>query len=145
MSAIGSTPVVTIDSRGPRFAATITTLVLAVALVSSNHWFLVAQGIVFAIGAIRGPQFTPYGFVFKKFIKPTLGADAHPEDVRPPQFAQAVGLVFAVVGSIAALAGASTVFTVSVAFALGAAFLNAAFNFCLGCEMYLILVRLTNK
>ena len=138
-------PVVTIDSRGPRFSAAITTIVLAIALVTGNHWFLVAQGVVFAIGALRGPQFTPYGLIFKKFIKPTLGADAHPEDVRPPQFAQAVGLVFALVGTVAAFASAPTVFTVAVALALGAAFLNAAFNFCLGCEMYLILVRLTNK
>lgn len=138
-------PVVTIDSRGPRFSAAITTIVLAIALVTGNHWFLVAQGVVFAIGALRGPQFTPYGFIFKKFIKPGLGTDAHPEDVRPPQFAQAVGLVFALVGTVAAFASAPTVFTVAVAFALGAAFLNAAFNFCLGCEMYLILVRLTNK
>jgi hypothetical protein len=123
----------------------ITTAVLAVALVTANVWVLFAQALVFAIGALRGPQFTPYGLIFKNFIKPALGPDAHPEDVRPPQFAQAVGFICAAVGTIAGFAGLSTVFTVAVAFALGAAFLNAAFNFCLGCEMYLILVRLTHK
>jgi hypothetical protein len=39
---------------------------------------------------------------------------------------------------IALLLGADLVATIAVGGALGAAFLNAAFNFCLGCEMYLI-------
>ena len=134
-----------IDARGPRFSATLTTLVLAIALVTTNKWVLVAQGLVFAIGAVKGPQFTPYALIFKRFVKPFLGTDLHPEDVRPPQFAQTVGLIFALVGITAAFLGATTVFTVAVAFALFAAFLNAAFNFCMGCEMYLGFVRLTSK
>lgn len=134
-----------IDARGPRFGAAITTTILAIALVTNNEWVLVGQGLVFAIGALRGPQFTPYGFLFKNFVKPKLAQPGPTEDVRPPKFAQAVGFAFALVGSIAAFAGASTVFTVAVGFALGAAFLNAAFNYCLGCEMYLLLIRLTSK
>jgi hypothetical protein len=134
-----------IDARGPRFSASITTLVLALALVTQNKWVLVAQGLVFLIGATRGPQFTPYGLLFKKFIKPRLKKEAPTEDVRPPKFAQAVGFGFALVGAIAAFSGATTVFTVAVGFALAAAFLNAAFNYCLGCEMYLLIVRFKTK
>ena len=134
-----------IDARGPRFSASITTIILAIALVTQNKWVLVGQGIVFAIGAIRGPQFTPYGLIFKNFIKPQLAQPGPTEDVRPPKFAQSVGFAFALVGTIAAFAGASTLFTIAVGFALGAAFLNAAFNYCLGCEMYLLLIRLTTK
>lgn len=133
-----------IDARGPRFAATITATVLAIALVTQNVWVLAAQGLVFFIGAVRGPQFTPYGLIFKKFIKPRLKKEAPTEDVRPPKFAQAVGFIFALVGVLGAVAGSSAVFTVAVGFALAAAFLNAAFNFCLGCEMYLLIVRFTN-
>ena len=134
-----------IDARGPRFGAVITTTVLAIALITQNKWVLVAQGLVFLVGALRGPQFTPYGFLFKKFIKPRLAQPGPTEDVRPPKFAQSVGFVFALVGSVAAFAGADLIFTIATGFALGAAFLNAAFNYCLGCEMYLLLVRLTNK
>jgi len=134
-----------IDARGPRFSATITTLVLAVALVTENKWILLAQGVFFAIGALRGPQHTPYGLIFKNFIKPRLAQPGPTEDVRPPKFAQSVGLIFAIVGTIAAFTGADIVFTVAVGFALGAAFLNSAFNYCLGCEMYLLLVRLSTK
>ena len=134
-----------IDARGPRFSATITALVLATALVTQNKWVLVAQGLVFLIGATRGPQFTPYGLIFKNVIKPRLNKVAPTEDVRPPKFAQAVGFGFALVGSIGAFAGADIMFTVATGFALAAAFLNAAFNYCLGCEMYLLITRFTSK
>ena len=134
-----------IDARGPRFSATITALVLATALVTQNKWVLVAQGLVFLIGATRGPQFTPYGLIFKNLVKPRLNKVAPTEDVRPPKFAQAVGFGFALVGSIGAFAGVDVVFTVATGFALAAAFLNAAFNFCLGCEMYLLITRFTSK
>ncbi len=132
---------VSIDARGPRWSAVITTVVLAIALVTSNLWVIAFQAVVFAIGAIRGPQFTPYAFAFKKLIKPRLKSEPTFEDVRPPQFAQTVGLGFALVAVIASVTGAGGLFTVAVAFALAAAFLNAAFNFCLGCEMYLLILR----
>jgi len=134
-----------IDARGPRFGATITTIVLAIALVTQNKWVLVAQGLVFLIGAVKGPQFTPYGLIFKSVVKPRLKGVAPTEDVRPPKFAQAVGFVFALVAAIGALAGADLVFTIAVGMALAAAFLNAAFNYCLGCEMYLVLIRALRK
>ena len=130
-----------IDARGPRWSALITTIVLAIALVTSSVWVIAFQAVVFAIGALRGPQFTPYAFIFKNVIKPRLKSTVTFEDVRPPQFAQAVGLAFTLVAIIGSATGASGVFTVAVGFALAAAFLNAAFNFCLGCQMYLLILR----
>ena len=132
---------VSIDARGPRRSAVITTVVLAIALVTSSLLVIAFQAVVFAIGALRGPQFTPYALIFKKLIKPRLKSAATLEDVRPPQFAQTVGLGFALVAVIASVTGAGGLFTIAVAFALAAAFLNAAFNFCLGCEMYLLILR----
>jgi hypothetical protein len=134
-----------IDARGPRFSASITTIVLATALVTHNVWVLVAQGLVFLIGATFGPQFTPYGLLFKNFIKPRLKKIAPTEDVRPPKFAQSVGLIFALVGIFGAVVDRGLIFAAATGFALAAAFLNAAFNYCLGCEMYLILVRTTTR
>jgi hypothetical protein len=134
-----------IDARGPRFGAVITTVVLATALATNNLWVIVAQAIVFAIGAFKGPQFTPYAFIYKSMVKPRLKGEVPTEDVRPPQFAQSVGLIFALVAIGGVLSGINVIFTVAVAFALGAAFLNAAFNFCLGCEIYLLLLRALSK
>jgi len=134
-----------IDARGPRFGAVITTVVLATALATNNVWVIVAQVLVFAIGAIKGPQFTPYAFIYKSFVKPRLKGEFEGEDVRPPQFAQTVGLLFALAAIGGVIFGVNAIFTVAVAFALGAAFLNAAFNFCLGCEIYLLLLRARSK
>ena len=134
-----------IDARGPRFGAVITTALLATALATNNLWVIVAQAGVFAIGAFKGPQFTPYAFIYKNIMKHRLKGDAPAEYVRPPQFAQSVGLLFALVAIGGALSGINAIFTVAVAFALGAAFLNAAFNFCLGCEIYLLLLRARSK
>ena len=148
MSDVLDTPEVQkiyIDARGPRFAATITATVLAIALVTQNKWVLLAQGLIFLIGAVRGPQFTTYGLIFKNVVKPRLSKVGPTEDVRPPKFAQAVGFIFALAGTIGAFAGADLVFTIATGFALAAAFLNSAFNYCLGCEMYLLGLRFTSK
>ena len=136
---------VLIDARGPRFGAAITTVVLAAALATGNVWFIVVQALVFAIGAFKGPQFTPYAFIYKTIVKPRLKGEVPTEEVKPPQFAQKVGLLFAVVAVIGAVTGLDILFTLAVAAALGAAFLNAAFNFCLGCEIYLLLLRARSK
>jgi hypothetical protein len=142
-SSVKST--VLIDARGPRFGAAITTVVLAAALATGNAWFIVVQALVFAIGAFKGPQFTPYAFLYKTVVKPRLKGEVPTEEVKPPQFAQRVGLLFAVVAIIGAATGLDILFTVAVAGALGAAFLNAAFNFCFGCEIYLLLLRARSK
>ena len=134
-----------IDARGPRFGAAITTVVFAAALATHNAWFIVAQAIVFAIGAFKGPQFTPYAYIYKFAVKPFLKGEVPTEDVRPPQFAQSVGLLFAIVAIAGALFGIEALVVGAVAMALGAAFLNAAFNFCLGCEIYLLLLRARAK
>lgn len=137
-----STKAISIDARGPRFSAGITVVLLSTALITHSAWVLLAQAIVFAIGSFRGPQFTPYALIFRAFVRPRLKGEVPTEDVRPPQFAQTVGLLFALVGLAGAVAHLPLVFTIAVSFALAAAFLNAAFNFCLGCEIYLLLLRL---
>ena len=134
-----------IDARGPRFGAAITTVVFAAVLATHNAWFIIAQAIVFAIGAFKGPQFTPYAYIYKFAVKPFLKGAVPTEDVRPPQFAQSVGLLFAIVAIAGALLDIDAVVIGAVSMALGAAFLNAAFNFCLGCEIYLLLLRARAK
>ena len=131
-----------IDPRGPRFGAAITTLVLAATLVAipstAATVLLGIQTVVFALGAFVGLHAQPYGILYRKLVAPKLGKPTELEAVEPPRFAQLVGFLFAIVGLVALLTGADLVAIVAVGMALGAAFLNAAFNFCLGCEMYLI-------
>jgi hypothetical protein len=133
-----------IDPRGPRFTASVT-LVLFVVVLLSPRWvsvgLLVAQTLFFAIGVLRGVQFTPTGVVFRRLIRPRLAPPAELEDERPPRFAQGVGLCFALVALIGYASGATPVGAVAAGFALAAALLNAVFGFCLGCELYLLIRR----
>ena len=136
-----------IDPRGPRFAATLTTVVLAVALLSTSTALTVAllavQAVLFGIGAVAGIGRTPYGFAFRTLVRPRLAPPTELEDAAPPRFAQGVGLAFALLGLVGYLAGPTVLGIAATACALAAAFLNAAFGLCLGCELYLVLRRLT--
>ncbi|GAA1984808.1 DUF4395 domain-containing protein [Amycolatopsis minnesotensis] len=131
------------DPRGPRFAAILTTIVLAVVLVTGWWPLLAAQTVVFAIGAFIGLKPAPYSLLYRYLVAPRLGQATEREDAAPLRFAQAVGFVFALVGTIGYATEVTALGVVATAFALFAAFLNAAFNFCLGCEMYLLIRRFT--
>lgn len=124
------------DPRALRFGAAVTTLVLAVVLMTGSVWLLAVQAAVFALG-VAGRQ--PYGMIFKALVR---SAPKETEDARPPRFAQGVGLVFAVAGLAGFLAGITPLALGATAGALLSAFLNAAFGLCLGCEMYLLIRRL---
>jgi hypothetical protein len=130
-----------IDPRGPRFGAWITVVVLAIVLITQSAWLLAAQTVVFAIGALAGLRYAPYGMLYRRLIRPRLGPPAHTEAEAPPRFAQAVGAVMALAGFIGFAAGAAVVGIAFTALALAAAFLNAAFDLCLGCQVYLFIQR----
>jgi len=131
----------TVDVRGPRFGAWITTVVLALALLTGSGVLVAVQAVVFAVGAFAGLRYAPYGVVFRLLVAPRLGPAREREPEAPPRFAQLVGLIFAVVGATGYLLGAPVLGAVATGLALVAALLNAATGFCLGCELYLIARR----
>ena len=134
-----------VDPRGLRVAAAITTVVLALVLITPppvSIALLVAQTVVFGIGAVVSLKASPYSIAFARFVRPRIGPPAELEDARPPRFAQTVGLAFAVLALIGFALGAPAVGFTAVAFALVAALLNASIGLCLGCEMYLAWNRL---
>lgn len=131
-----------VDARGPRFAAWVTTAVLLTVLVLSAvspaaaGAVLGVQAAVFAVGALRGPRRHPYGLLFATLVAPRLGPVTEREPAQPLRFAQFVGLLFTVAGLAGFGFGAPLVAVVATALALAAAFLNAAFGICLGCQIY---------
>jgi len=137
-----------VDVRGPRFAAWVTTGVLIAALLVSAASPIAAavilgvQAVVFAIGAVGGPRKHPYGRIFATFIAPRLAPVTEKEPVAPLKFAQLVGLLFAIVGTVGFATGIAGLGLGATAFALIAAFLNAAFGICLGCQIYPLVSRL---
>ncbi|GFG80333.1 membrane protein [Mycobacterium paragordonae] len=118
-------------------------MTLAVSVIScpAAAVTLAAQAVVFAISAVRGPRNSPYGLLYAKLVAPRLGPVSEREPVAPLKFAQLVGLIFAVIGVLGFAAGLQLVGVVATAFALFAAFLNAAFGICLGCQIYPLVAR----
>ena len=137
-----------VDVRGPRFAAWVTTGVIVATLIAAAFSsiaaavILGAQAVVFAIGAWRGPRQHPYGLLFQRLVLPRLGPVTEKEPVPPLKFAQLVGLIFALAGVVGFAAGIPLLGLIATAFALVAAFLNAAFGICLGCQLYPLVARL---
>lgn len=146
-----------IDPRSPRFGAGITAVlllvVIALALLAPAADTLAARAaqpgfIVFAVitllfawGAFAGVQRHPYGRIFKALIRPRLGAPTDLEDPVPPTFAQGVGFAITLAGGILHLVGVPLALPIAAGLAFVAAFLNSVFAYCLGCQIYLLLVR----
>jgi hypothetical protein len=137
-----------IDPRGPRFGAGITAVLLLVVIGLSLGGLLLpaliifsAQTLIFAWGAFAGIKRHPYGLLFKSVVRPRLKPPTELEDPVPPTFAQGVGFVITLIGVVLTLVGLPLALPIAAALAFIAAFLNSVFAYCLGCQIYLLLVR----
>jgi hypothetical protein len=151
-----------IDPRGPRFTAGITALLLLIdvflgltglstspELASSTlaerildpaFLLLLVIALLFLWGVLSPPT-APWGALFRTVVRPRLAPPADLEDPRPPRFAQGVGLFVVGVGLILGLFAVPWALPIAAALAFVAAFLNAVFGLCLGCQLYLVLQR----
>lgn len=132
-----------IDPRGPRVTAAITLVVLAFAFLTHSTALVLIQLVQFAIGGFISPKKAPYGLIYRKIVQPRLNGNFIGEDIRGPQFSQKVGFLFAALATIGAFTKIDLLFSIPVVFALIAAFLNAVFDYCLGCQIYLLIQRAT--
>ena len=149
-----------IDPRGPRFAASITTVLLAVATLLAltgtstakatttiaeraadpGFILLLVIALLFLWGVLS-PRTQPWSVLYRRVIQPRLSPPTALEDPRPPRFAQGVGLFVTSLGLVLHLAGVPWALSIAAALAFVAAFLNAVFGLCLGCQLYLLLQR----
>ncbi|MGW5051032.1 DUF4395 domain-containing protein [Actinokineospora sp. NPDC004072] len=134
-----------VDPRGPRFTAWATSAVLVGVLVSGWWPLLAAQTAAFAAAAAFGPGCSPWAPLFRLLVAPRLAPTDERADPAPLRFAQAVGGALAAVGTLGYALGAPALGMAATALALAAAFLNAAFGFCLGCQLHLLINRLSTK
>jgi Domain of unknown function (DUF4395) len=149
MTTTAATTTQGIDPRGPRFGAAITGVLLLVVIGLSISGLIlpaliifIAQTLLFAWGAFAGIKRHPYGLLFKKVVRPRLKPPTELEDPIPPTFAQGVGFFITAIGVILTLLGLTIALPIAAALAFVAAFLNSVFGYCLGCQIYLLLVRL---
>jgi hypothetical protein len=148
----------TIDPRGPRFGAGITSVLLLVTIgvglgnasvatsltarITQPAFVLLALiTLLFAWGAVAGVSKHPYGLIFRALVRPRLRAPEFTESEKPPTFAQLIGFLVSFTGLVLHLVGVPYGLVIAAGAAFIAAFLNAVFAFCLGCEIYNLLHR----
>jgi len=135
-----------IDVRGPRFSAALTCTLLVIAFVLSSPAVLAAQVAVFAVAALAGLRWSPYGNVFR-FLKRRfdLGPPPATEPEAGPRFSQLMGLIFSGAGLAAILAGAEGLGWSLVLIVVGLSLLLAATGICVACEIYAVGQRVLGK
>jgi hypothetical protein len=139
-----------IDPRGPRFGAAISAVLmvlviyfsLAAETINLAFGIMIFAVTMFSIGTAVGPAKHPYSYIFKYLVRPSLKPPTALENATPVHFAQFVGLLVTGTGLVLHLLGVAYALPVAAAAAFTAAFLNAVFAYCLGCQMYLGLKRL---
>ncbi|MFE6056971.1 DUF4395 domain-containing protein [Kitasatospora sp. NPDC056446] len=129
------------DPRGPRFSAALTSAVLIVVLLTGSSLLLAGQALVFALGAFGGLRISPYDWLFRVLLLPRLSPPSETEDERPLRFGQGILTVFATIGALGYVTGVTWLGLLATSVALAAAFLNAAFGYCVGCELYPVVRR----
>jgi hypothetical protein len=139
-----------IDPRGPRFGAAITAVLmvlviyfsLAAETINLAFGIMIFSVTMFVFGTALGPAKHPYSYIYKYLVRPALKPPTALENATPVHFAQFVGLIVTGTGLVLHLLGVAYALPVAAAAAFTAAFLNAGFAYCLGCQMYLGLKRL---
>lgn len=134
----------TIDPRGVRFTAGITSVILGVGLLTQSWRVMAVQTALFALCAFVGLRANPWGHLYRQAVRPRLTPPypAEREPQAPVRFSQGVGFVCALVATIGYFVTAWTLLgIVANVAALIAALLNAVFGFCLGCRLYLVVRR----
>jgi hypothetical protein len=112
------------------------------AIALRAEWLLVVIALGFVARVLTGPTLSPLGQFATRVAAPRLGAPRHVPGP-PKRFAQAIGAVMSLTAVALALGldadGAAWVVTGALA---TAAFLEAAFALCLGCELFAVLMRI---
>jgi len=104
-------------------------------------FLLLALIAVLFLWGVLSPRTAPWAVIFRRWIQPRLRPATEFEDLRPPRFAQGVGLVVTATGLVLHLLGVPWALPIAAAVAFVAAALNAVFGLCLGCRIYLLLQR----
>lgn len=130
-----------VNDVAARAVATGVVLMALGVVVLGWGWLLVPLTYGFVARVLSGPRISPLGLVATRLVAPRLPRHHKLVPGPPKRFAQGIGVAFSVTASVLWLAGAPGAARVVVAMLAAAAFLEAAFGFCLGCRIFTLLMR----
>jgi hypothetical protein len=130
----------TVNEKAARVVAGGVALISLVALLASAQWLLVPLALGFWARVLTGPKLSPLALLATRVVAPRLGP---PKQVPgpPKRFAQGMGAAITTLGSLAWLVGLGTIADVLLAMLVVAATLESVFAYCLGCQIFGLLMR----
>jgi hypothetical protein len=130
----------TINEKAARVVAAVVAATALVALLAPAHWLVIPLAYGFWARVLTGPRLSPLGTLASRVIAPRLGA---PKTVSgpPKRFAQGMGAAITTAAVIALALGAGGVVEALLALLVAAAVLESVFAFCVGCQIFGLLMR----
>lgn len=129
-----------VNEVSARLVATGVAALCVVTLVARQPLFLVPLCYGFWARVLSGPTLSPLGQLVTRLITPALGLERLVPGP-PKRFAQGMGAAMSTAAVVGWTTGNLTASWTFVAMILGAATLEAAFAFCLGCKVFALLMR----
>ncbi len=131
----------TINEKAARVVAGVVAVLGLVALLAPAHWLVIPLAYGFWARVLTGPRLSPLGALASRVIAPRLGA---PKTVAgpPKRFAQGMGAAMTTAAVVALALGATGVVEALLVLLVVAAGLESIFAFCLGCQVFALLMRL---
>jgi hypothetical protein len=131
----------TVNQVAARLVAAGVVVMATAALVFGVPWLLIPLAYGFWARVLTGPSLSPLAQGVTRVLVPALHLPQRPTPGPPKRFAQAMGVAFTTAALLTwAAAGWSAARWVLVPLD-GAAFLEAAFGLCLGCQVFAVLMR----
>jgi hypothetical protein len=130
-----------INEKAARTVAFAVMLLAILTLLTSWYWLLAVLAYGFIARVLTGPTLSPLGRLASTVIAPRLGSEK-PVSGPPKRFAQAIGATLTGVAAVGALGfGADGLADVLLAALVLAAGLESILGFCLGCQIFGLLMR----
>lgn len=119
-------------------------VVMSVAtIVLDQPWLTAVLAYGFLARVLTGPKLSPLGLLATRVITPRLPVQPKLVAGPPKRFAQGIGAVLTVIAAVLALGfGHTTAAYIVVGLVAVAATLEAVFAFCIGCQIFAVLMRL---
>jgi hypothetical protein len=130
-----------VNEKAARTVAFVVMLLAALTLATSWYWLLVLLAYGFIARVLTGPTLSPLGTLASRVVAPRLGAEK-PVAGPPKRFAQGIGATLTTAAAVAVLGfGANGLADVLLAALILAAGLESIFGYCLGCQVFALLMR----
>jgi Domain of unknown function (DUF4395) len=129
-----------VNEKAARVVAGVVMVVALVVLATSAYWLLIPLAYGFWARVLTGPTLSPVGRFATRVAAPRLGAPKYVPGP-PKRFAQGMGAAISTTALILWLAGATTGADVLLVMLVVAAGLESILAFCLGCQIFALLMR----